>query len=278
MNKRILALCLALCLALTGCASLLERSYSVVEPYADRFWESGVEDTLKVENYQDLVNSLLMQVEQRAQECVIRFYQEPSAEAYQQILDANREVREESVLGSYLLWSMSFSNEKAEGYYTLNYHMIYREDAEDPDSLMTLSDSQSLVDLLRMAVREGHGKLTARFVHDTPREEVSAAVESLWRELCLDEQEEESAGEPETPPGQEENGVEAGAPSDPEGEQAPEGEAPAEEQAGAPEDAEAGQPGEELPEEEPVQYPPCPWEIRFYPDLEAAGIVEILLG
>ena len=268
---------LALCLALTGCASLLERSYSVVEPYADRFWESGVEDTLKVENYQDLVNSLLMQVEQRVQECVIRFYQEPSAEAYQQILDANREVREESVLGSYLLWSMSFSNEKAEGYYTLNYHMIYREDAEDPDSLMTLSDSQSLVDLLRMAVREGHGKLTARFVYDTPREEVSAAVESLWRELCPDEQE-ESAGEPETPPGQEANGVEAGAPSDPEEEQDPEGEAPAEEQTGAPEDAEAGQPGEELPEEEPVQYPPCPWEIRFYPDLEAAGIVEILLG
>ena len=56
---------LSACLLLGGCVSLLERSYSVVEPYADRYWDSAAEDTLKAENYQDLVNSLLMQVEQR---------------------------------------------------------------------------------------------------------------------------------------------------------------------------------------------------------------------
>ena len=33
------------------------------------------------------------------------------------------------------------------------------------------------------------------------------------------------------------------------------------------------------PEEPPEpEYPPCPWKVRFYPNMEAAKIVEILLG
>lgn len=304
MNKRILPLALALCLLLTGCASLLERSYSMVEPYTDRFWESGVEDTLKVENYQDLVNSLLMQVEQRAGECVIRFYEEPSSDAYTRILKANREVREESVLGSYLLRRLSFSFEQAEDYYTLRYQMTYREDTEDPNSLMTISDSQSLVDLLRLAVREEHKKLTAQFVYDMPREEVTAAVEKLWQELCPGSREEDG-GAPEEleqaegqlpesdqaedqPDQAEEQTAQQDRPPEgqPPEEQPPEEQPPEEPdqpsgEAEAPEEGQE-QPTEDLPEEEPdpepVQYPPCPWEIRFYPDLDQAGIVEILLG
>ena len=53
---------------LSGCPALLERSYGVSEPYADRYWDSSAEDTLRVESYQDLVNSLLLLVEQRAEE------------------------------------------------------------------------------------------------------------------------------------------------------------------------------------------------------------------
>ena len=61
-------LSLPLCLALCGCGMLLERSYSSVEPYANRYWDSGAEDTLRSETYQDLVNSLLLLVEERAEE------------------------------------------------------------------------------------------------------------------------------------------------------------------------------------------------------------------
>ena len=52
---------------------------------------------------------------------------------------------------------------------------------------MSISDSQSLLDLLRLAVREEHQRLTARFSYDTPTADVTAAVESLWREMCLGE-------------------------------------------------------------------------------------------
>ena len=72
MKKRILVLALAGCLLLSGCASLLERSYSVVEPYADRYWDASAEDTLRAESYQDLVNTLLLLVEQHADTGLLR--------------------------------------------------------------------------------------------------------------------------------------------------------------------------------------------------------------
>lgn len=269
VKKRALPV-LAACLLLSGCASLLERSYSVVEPYTDRYWESGEEDVLKAENYQDLVNTLLMLVEQRAEEGVIRYY--TADNAYVTAWEARQEVCRETPQGAYLLQEMRFSTQVTADYCTLIYTMTYREDVEDVSTLMTLSDSQSLVDLLRLALREEHPRLTAQFAYETElRENVVAAVEGLWRDICLDELAEEPA----------ETAEEAA----PDGEEAPaEGEVPPEEPADEPEPPlqedgeepeetdETGQEAETLPE-----LPPCPWEIRFYPDMEYAGIVEILL-
>ena len=55
MKARLLAFALAL-VCLTGCAPLLEREYNTVEPHSSKFWESEAADTLRAENYQDLVN------------------------------------------------------------------------------------------------------------------------------------------------------------------------------------------------------------------------------
>ena len=49
------ALVLALCL-LTGCSSLLERTYSTAEPHSSKFWESEAAGTLRAENHQDVVD------------------------------------------------------------------------------------------------------------------------------------------------------------------------------------------------------------------------------
>lgn len=280
---------LALCLAMTagllgGCARLLERSYGITEPYADRYWDSSAEDTLRAETYQDLVNSLLLLVEQRAEEGVIRCYGE--AEEYEQVLAARREVRQETMLGSYLLKELQLDHEKGSGYSTVTCQMTYREDAEDLGALMPISDSQSLVDLLRLAVREDYEKLAAHFTYEPSREDVAAAVESLWQEICRSEMEELAAlsVDEEVP--------EEGAPEGEEGvvpEESGEGgaEAPPEEQEAAPPEEEAvdgeaaeGEDGEavEPPPEEPViEYPPCPWSIQFYPNQETAEIVEVLL-
>ena len=71
--KRMLA-ALCACLLLTGCASLLEREYSVVEPHSSKFWESEAADTLRAENHQDIVNDLLLLIGQHTEGATIRLY------------------------------------------------------------------------------------------------------------------------------------------------------------------------------------------------------------
>ena len=255
MKKRILPLLLAM-LLLTGCASLLERSYSSVEPYTDRYWDTDEEDTLRAESYQDLVNSLLMLIEQRADSGTIRYYIQNEENIYTLARNALQEVRTETIPGSYLIQQVTSICEEGEVFWALTYEFSYREGVEDPESLMTLSDTQSLVDLLRLAVREEHQRLTARLVYDTPRADVHTAVESLWQELYRDGLAQQA------PP--EENPASPAGDAQPPAEDVPEEELPAEE--------------EDAPSEEPeIIYPPCPWKIRFYPNLDTAGIVEIAL-
>lgn len=283
-NTVFLALLLAVCLSLSGCASLLERSYSVVEPYTDRYRDSGGEDALRAESYQDLVNSLMMLVEQRAEEGTIRCYEE--ANSYILARRARQEVRQDTTLGAYLLDGLNFTYEGEEGYCTLTCHMSYREDAEDLGSVMTISDSQSLVDLLRLAVREELEKLTVRFVNDTSQTDVTAAIDALWQELCrgeekteppLDEALSQAPEVPETdaqPPfGEDDASLEDASLDD----------ASTEEDISAANASLFSEEGTDLdsvePEEPPEpEYPPCPWRVRFYPNMEAAKIVEILLG
>ena len=282
-NPLFLALLLAVCMSLSGCASLLERSYSVVEPYTDRYRDSGGEDALRAESYQDLVNSLMMLVEQRAEEGTIRCYEE--ANSYILARRARQEVRQDTTLGAYLLDGLNFTYEGEEGYCTLTCHMSYREDAEDLGSVMTISDSQSLVDLLRLAVREELEKLTVRFVNDTSQTDVTAAIDALWQELCrgeekteppLDEALSQTPEVPETdaqpPLGEDAASLEDASLDDASTEEGISANASLFSEEGT--DLDSVEP-EEPPEPE---YPPCPWRVRFYPHMEAAKIVEILLG
>ena len=182
-----------------------------------------------------------------------------------------REVREETALGAYLVEEMSFLYQRTEDHCTLTWNIAYREGAADPDSLMTLSDAQSLVDLLRLAVREGHEKLTARFSYEIPRQEAIDAVEQLWRELCAVQ-----AAPEEPAPGGEASGEPSGDQAPPEETEAPSDAGEETQSGGTPQEEGSA---EEVPaaETEP-EYPPCPWEIRFYPDRDTAEIVEILLA
>ena len=285
MNRKIVVLILSACLLLCGCTSLLERSYSSVEPYTDRYWDSGAEDTLKAESYQDLVNSLLLLIEQRREEVVIRYYAPEGTDTYAQAISAKYEVQNETLLGSYLLSNLTLVYTSNPGYCTLTYTMSYRADAQDISTLMALSDSQSLADLLRVAVREGHNSITAQFISKLSREEVMSAVINLWQELYLDELEASGFFDPppediddtsDLPTPSEGETVEPDVPpTDPEdGENAPE------DSSNDPPDDGKDEETQPPPEDEPIpliEFPPCPWEIIFYPNADAAEIVTIIL-
>ena len=68
MKKRILALLLAFCLLLSGCASLLERPYTVVEPHTEQPAVGEDPSTLRVESYSELVGAVLYLVSQCQEE------------------------------------------------------------------------------------------------------------------------------------------------------------------------------------------------------------------
>ena len=63
-----LALALSLALPLTGCGSMLERSYASVTPHTQFYDESAITSTLGAENYQGLVSALLHLVEEGEEE------------------------------------------------------------------------------------------------------------------------------------------------------------------------------------------------------------------
>jgi len=254
-----------------------------------------------------LVNSLLMLIEQRSEDGIIRYYAPEDEDSYAQAVRAKREVQNDTVLGSYLLSGMSVSFAESDGYCTLTYSMTYRSGTQNVSSLMALTDSQSLMDLLRLAMREEHSSITAQFISKTSREEVLNVVEQLWQELYLDELEQSGTLLPpdpptETPPAEGEEPQEGGEESPPSDETTPDeenssssetvptgnsetdGETDSEND-GESESDTSGDGSEEgtseSPDEEPsvqrIQFPPCPWEIRFYPDADFPEIVEIIL-
>lgn len=291
MNRKVIVLALSVCLLLLcGCTSLLERSYSSVEPYTDRYWDSGAEDTLKAESYQDLVNSLLLLIEQRREEVVIRYYAPEGTDTYAQAINAKYEIQNETLLGSYLLSRLTLAYTSNTGYCTLTYTMSYRADAQDIATLMALSDSQSLADLLRVAVREGHDSVTAQFISKLSREEVLSAVTSLWQELYLDEL--EASGFFDPPPEDIDDPHTGEPPTDitdstasSDGESVDESDTSPtdpENGDGTPEDTPTdGEDGETQPspEDKPVpliEFPPCPWDIIFYPSADTADTAEIV--
>ena len=97
----------SLCL-LTGCASLLERTYSKVEPHSSRFWESEAADTLRAENYQDIVNDLLILIGQHTESASLRLYNfEDDLAAAAAMEQAAAETQQETPLGAYAVEYMT---------------------------------------------------------------------------------------------------------------------------------------------------------------------------
>ncbi len=295
MKQRAIALAVAVCLLLSGCSWLLERSYSSVEPYTDRYWASDEEDILKAESYQDLVNLLLMLVDRRSEEGVIRYTASDWENGQIQAARAKYEVCSETVLGAYYLDSLVVTVSKEESYCTMTCYMKYREGVQDISSMMALSDSESLVDLLRLAVREGHESLTAQFISKVSCSEVEEAVDQLWRELYLIELEESGAlTVPENPEDMEtdENDAGEGTEGDTDTGEQPDtdeeasssesgnenaGEDGATDEASENGEGENGESTPEPPAEPEIIFPPCPWTIIFYPNTQNAEIVEIRL-
>ena len=179
----------SLCL-LTGCASLLERTYSKVEPHSSRFWESEAADTLRAENYQDIVNDLLILIGQHTESASLRLYNfEDDLAAAAAMEQAAAETQQETPLGAYAVEYMTSAGQSRRGYYEATVKISYRRTAEQVQSLVNATSPEAVYSLLDAALDEGRTELAIRVSYwgTDGRERVEAAVEQLRKEHGLEE-------------------------------------------------------------------------------------------
>ncbi len=160
-----LILSLALCL-LTGCASFLEREYTVSEPHSSKFWESEAADTLRAENYQDIVNDLLLLIAQHGETATLRLYDFADDIAVSDALEAAAvEVQQETPLGAYAVDYITFSSQAQRSFYEVSLEISYRRSAEQVQSIRNATSASAVYTLLESALRDGEKELAVRIAY-----------------------------------------------------------------------------------------------------------------
>jgi len=186
---KLAAILLAVCL-LTGCASLLEREYSTAEPHSSKFWESEAADTLRAENYQDVVNDLLILIGQHKESALLRIYGfEDDLSVVAALERAALEIQQETPLGAYAVEYITSSGQSQRGYYEATVQIGYRRTAEQIQAVVNATSPEAVYSLLVSALDNGRTELAVRMSYWGPDgvEKVESAMEQLRQERGLTE-------------------------------------------------------------------------------------------
>ena len=202
----ILLLVLLLCLSATGC-SMLERSYTSVQPHSSSYYESEDKSVLRAETYQDLVNDLLVLVGERAEEGTIWLYAAEELGDVQQAIDAAcQEVQSESPMGSYAVEYMTYTiSDTNRNYVDVKLTISYRRSPEQMGRLVNVTGVTALRDLLTAAAENGASELAVQLGNINSDaasvyaivDEVAAAQEegAAWQVACYPDEARAGIGE-----------------------------------------------------------------------------------
>lgn len=162
MKLRIVLCLICVCL-LTGCASLLEREYNTVEPHSSKFWESEAAAILRAENYQDVVNDLLLLIGEYRETATLRLYNfADDLEVADALERATMEIQQETPLGAYAVQYITSYYEAQRGYYEAQIQIGYRRTAEQIQSIASTTTPEALYSLLTATLDEERTELVVR--------------------------------------------------------------------------------------------------------------------
>lgn len=162
MKVRWLALLFTV-LLLTGCAPMLERTYSTAEPHSSKFWESEAAGTLRAENHQDIVNDLLLLIGQHTENATLRLYNFKDDMTVAETLEkATTEIQQETPLGAYAVEFITSSSQAQRGYYEIAAKISYRRTAEQIQAVVNATSPEALYSLLDTALTNGQTELAVR--------------------------------------------------------------------------------------------------------------------
>jgi hypothetical protein len=183
MRKNLmLAAMLACSVLLSGCASLLEREYSTVEPHTEQFWESEAAGTLRAESRQDVVNDLLILISQHTEKATLRLYNYTDDVNVADMLQrATDEVRRETPMGAYAVEYITSSATAQRGYYEVELSIGYRRSAEQVKAVVNATSAEAVRNLLEGALDAGKTELAVRvgYWDESSRETVETAMADL---------------------------------------------------------------------------------------------------
>lgn len=173
---------------LAGCASLLEREYSLVEPHSSKFWESEAAATLRAENHQDIVNDLLLLIGQHTESATIRLYNFDDDMAVAETLEqATTEIQQETPMGRLRRGVYHLLQPIPAGYYEIDVQISYRRTAEQIQAVVNATSVEALSSLLEAALNSEKPELAVRigFWRQEDRARVEAIVEQLRQDRGL---------------------------------------------------------------------------------------------
>lgn len=189
MGWKIVLLLLTLSL-LTGCASLLERTYSTAEPHSSKFWESEAAGTLRAENHQDVVNDLLLLIGQHTESATLRLYNFESDLTVADTLEqATTEIQQETPMGAYAVEYITASSHAQRGYYEVAIRISYRRTLEQLQAVVNATSPEAVYSLLADALDAGKTELAVRMGYwgADGQARVESAMEQLREERELTE-------------------------------------------------------------------------------------------
>lgn len=149
VNKRpILALTLAGSLLLSGCSSLLLRDYSSVTVHSAAPTVESDQLTIRVESYQDLVNTLLYFITQGQEEGVIRLYNYPY-DVNRDLEAACTEVVQEDPLGAYAVDYIKYDVGQTAAYYEVTVKLAYTRTPQEIAQVVSVTGTSAIAQELR---------------------------------------------------------------------------------------------------------------------------------
>lgn len=181
MRKMMCAVMAALMLLSTGCSSMLNRDYSSVTVHSATPTAEGDANTMRVQNYQELVNALIYLINQGEESGSIRYSGEEAD--FKKLMDeACLEVKQEDPLGAYAVDYIKYSVISIVGSYEANVQITYRRTREQVASIVDATGAAAIRSELSRALSSFDTEVVLRISYF---EEDEAYIQQLVRQAYL---------------------------------------------------------------------------------------------
>lgn len=178
MRKMMCAVMAALMLLSTGCSSMLNRDYSSVTVHSATPTAEGDANTMRVQNYQELVNALIYLINQGEESGSIRYSGEEAD--FKKLMDeACLEVKQEDPLGAYAVDYIKYSVISIVGSYEADVQITYRRTREQVASIVDATGAAAIRSELSRALSSFDTEVVLRISYF---EEDEAYIQQLVRQ------------------------------------------------------------------------------------------------